>query len=656
MTVPYIFANVTTSIPLSELDSNFATPIVLGNTSIYLGNTTTSIGNLTLTNVTISSGSVNATSFSSANVSITGGSINSTPIGNTTPSTGAFTTLTASTSVLSPIVGAGTGSSLSLWSNGVTHATLDTNGNLGLGVTPSTWSTSFNQKAIQISTVGSLSSLSTGTGNQQVNLANNAYDFAAGPFYLTSDYATAYRQLVGLHAWYTAPSGTAGNPISFTQAMTLNNSGNLLVGTTVDNGTDKLQVNGSVLATEVVSYKWAPFTLGAGQYAPIIYIPAGGYGSPISGTLTVRSTYSGAVSGATYRFYAMGDGYGTGCVILDYGDYTTPANFSLYDMGPVLGGGSRQFALYNASGQSVTVYLQFTGDAGNVASYYATPTPVTGTPSGYLVTYGDFTNPGRFQNLTVSGVTPSAWQSGTPTLEFGGSVQGTIAFNGNNANGGAIWYNAYFNGTNDYYVNNGTAVVSTIGGPNAFAVNIAPSGTAGNPISFTQAMTLDNSGNLLVGTTSSTNYNPGIVLSPGFNAQITIGHSSTSGSGQYYEAFYFNGTLIGGITQNGTTAVSYNTTSDQDLKIDLGIASQSRILDLKIHDYEWKSDGSKARGVFAQEAFKVIPEAVTVGSDEINDDGTKDKPWAVDYSKFVPDLIVEIQALRREIEILKGAK
>jgi hypothetical protein len=53
--VPYIFANATTSIPLSELDSNFATPVYIGNASVALGNTVTSIGNLTLTNTTISS-------------------------------------------------------------------------------------------------------------------------------------------------------------------------------------------------------------------------------------------------------------------------------------------------------------------------------------------------------------------------------------------------------------------------------------------------------------------------------------------------------------------------------------------------------------------------------------------------------------------------
>ena len=53
MTVPYTFATATTSIPLSQLDSNFATAITLGNTAVYLGNTTTALGNLTLNLPTI---------------------------------------------------------------------------------------------------------------------------------------------------------------------------------------------------------------------------------------------------------------------------------------------------------------------------------------------------------------------------------------------------------------------------------------------------------------------------------------------------------------------------------------------------------------------------------------------------------------------------
>lgn len=55
MTVPNIFANATTSIPLSQLDQNFATPITLGNATVTLGGTLTSVGNLTLTNVTLTS-------------------------------------------------------------------------------------------------------------------------------------------------------------------------------------------------------------------------------------------------------------------------------------------------------------------------------------------------------------------------------------------------------------------------------------------------------------------------------------------------------------------------------------------------------------------------------------------------------------------------
>lgn len=64
MPVPNQFANVTTSIPLSQLDANFNTPITLGNTAIQLGNTVTTLNNMTLANVTISSGNVTITNVS----------------------------------------------------------------------------------------------------------------------------------------------------------------------------------------------------------------------------------------------------------------------------------------------------------------------------------------------------------------------------------------------------------------------------------------------------------------------------------------------------------------------------------------------------------------------------------------------------------------
>lgn len=55
MPVTYTFANATSAIPLSQLDSNFATPVTIGNVAAQLGNTVSTIGNITLANVTIQS-------------------------------------------------------------------------------------------------------------------------------------------------------------------------------------------------------------------------------------------------------------------------------------------------------------------------------------------------------------------------------------------------------------------------------------------------------------------------------------------------------------------------------------------------------------------------------------------------------------------------
>jgi hypothetical protein len=93
MAVPYTFASATGSIPLSQLDTNFATAIVIGNTSVYLGNTITTLNNITLANATISS-VVFASGASLANVTLTGTTTvtgNITVSGNSTVSgTGLF--------------------------------------------------------------------------------------------------------------------------------------------------------------------------------------------------------------------------------------------------------------------------------------------------------------------------------------------------------------------------------------------------------------------------------------------------------------------------------------------------------------------------------------------------------------------------------------
>lgn len=97
MAVPNIFANASGTILLSELDTNFATPVTIGTTPVVLGDSVSAVVGLTL---------------------------NNSPIGNATRSTGAFTTLTSSSVA-----------NLSIDGNAATANTVITNANLTGGVT-----------------------------------------------------------------------------------------------------------------------------------------------------------------------------------------------------------------------------------------------------------------------------------------------------------------------------------------------------------------------------------------------------------------------------------------------------------------------------------------------------------------------------------------
>ena len=109
---------------------------------------------------------------------------------------------------------------------------LDSSGNLGLGVTPSAWYTT--RKAMQIGGGVSLAGVSSSAG---LELRNNAYLNTGGSeTYLNSAHATLYASFNGEHRFYNAPSGTAGNAITFTQALTLTATANLLLGGTTDPG------------------------------------------------------------------------------------------------------------------------------------------------------------------------------------------------------------------------------------------------------------------------------------------------------------------------------------------------------------------------------------------------------------------------------------
>jgi hypothetical protein len=246
---------------------------------------------------------------------------------------------------------------------------IDSSGNLGIGVAPSAW---VDDKALQIG-YGAISS-----GYEYgISTTANAFRSTTNTWkYLNGQAAFRSNINNGGFQWFTAPSGTAGNAITFTQAMTLDASGNLGVG-------------GAITGTALIP---------SGSSAPTngIYLPS-------ANTVAVATN-------------------GSGKLVVD--------------------------------------------GSGNVGI----------------------------------AVTPSAW-SGLYSLSIGSTGSSLASAANDNL---YLTSGAYYNGTNWIYKASSQLVSSYQQLSGIHRWNIAPSGTAGGAVSFTQAMTLDASGRLGLGATSPT--------------------------------------------------------------------------------------------------------------------------------------------------------
>jgi hypothetical protein len=245
------------------------------------------------------------------------------------------------------------------------------------------------------------------------------------------------------------------------------------------------------------------------------------------------------------------------------------------------------------------------------------------------------------QNVGV-GVTPSAWESSQKAFQHTGG-----ALSAGSTTELYLSQNVFYGGSPsvDRYVNSSAA--SSFGQSNgAFTWRTAASGTAGNAITFTQAMTLDASGNLLVGQTSHGYANSNSVEISPINGGYIIGnHASGSTSGQAYSLYGYNGTSIGSITQNGTTAVAYNTTSDYRLKENVVpiAGALAKVTALKPCTYTWKSAPDEiGEGFIAHELAEVCPQAVTGNKDAVDEDGNP-KYQSIDTSFLIATLTAAIQ-------------
>jgi hypothetical protein len=255
----------------------------------------------------------------------------------------------------------GAANALAFYVGGVTSGSeamrLDSSGNLGLGVTPSAWS---GLKAFEFAGVGS--SLAS-AANNNVFLSANAWYNGANWRYGISAAATQYQSFSGAHVWSTAPSGTAGNAISFTQAMTLDASGNLVVGGT----TASAKIHG--IASSV----------GGTTYALMTDNASGGAGVNVAGIAfansgAIKSSITSAVYGNDYIAFNVGGSGTTERARIDASgnllvgittSVATPAN-GLCTQNTT---GATQLNIGHGNGTgSGTAYLSFAYNAGTIGS------------------------------------------------------------------------------------------------------------------------------------------------------------------------------------------------------------------------------------------------------------------------------------------------
>jgi hypothetical protein len=421
---------------------------------------------------------------------------------------------------------------------------IDTSGNLGLGVTPSAWTT---YPALQVNK-GSL----WGPGSSFYISANLYFD-GTNRRYIASSYASEYEQASGQHIWFNAPSGTAGNVVTLTQAMTLDASGNLGIGTSspaynleVSKSQDgvtnaavtnanagtaaqtRLRLNNGGSNFGTISHTGASFTTSGVFRADGTYVYGNGTGGLTLVTGATQPIYFGIANNEVARFDTSGN----------LGIGVTPSAWVSYQKGVDFGGAGNYGSL-SARGDFVLLgsncYLDSSGVTWRykntaAASYFAQSggayvwyTAASGT-AGNAITFTQAMTLDGNSNLTVTGT----MYSGAIRASTGSAVISVVSsyFLGNTAAAGGFrlgsGFNVSFDGTNwktgtDGGSNGGAALLCPYGAGSLEFHTVANTGTTGQTISnasMIAKMTLDANGKLGIGVSPTANLQ---VQKDGFN-------------------------------------------------------------------------------------------------------------------------------------------
>jgi hypothetical protein len=548
-----------------------------------------------------------------------------------------------------------TSKGLAVYQNNATNLlTLNSSGNLGLGVTPSAWS-SF--KGLQVGDVGAVASADFGGSNVQAFLGNNVYYGSGGFNYIKTNVAAMYRMVGGAHQWNTAVSGTANTVISFTQAMTLDASGNLGIGTSSPSSRLDLQaasgetkiilrtVGNTADSSNYIAAETGGFTgdwanLGVGARHAIKFYNNGTERMRLdsSGNLGINNTSPSSIG----KFVIQVDGTTTPT----NGSNVGPSSVNLYAAG---NGGSTNCTIgifgWQAGNAGIGSGIGFTressADWGTQIRFYTHPT--TTTNIGDITERARIDSSGNFLIGNTSGVGRLYVEtSATPAVVFrntdAASYTSLRLYNDINLANRALEID-YFGST---YSGGERAEITTTGAyPLCFLTSNA------------ERARITSGGDLCVGTTAAISVY-GLIHVRGDNKGIAIQDSTDNSYRAIYNQsgtlYFYNGTNEGYLS----TAGAWVDASDVRLKENIvpikhGLDS---VMKSQPRSYKMKDGNAEYVGFIAQEMLDVIPECVS---------GKPEKQLGISYGSLVAVAFKAIQeqqamimALKAELEQLKG--
>jgi hypothetical protein len=180
--------------------------------------------------------------------------------------------------------------------------------------------------------------------------------------------------------------------------------------------------------------------------------------------------------------------------------------------------------------------------------------------------------------------------------------------------------------------------------------------------------TVERGGNLLLNKTSAQAAGDGFFAQPsgvfGFTRSVTdtgpmgyLYNEGATASGFRFLSFRLGAFAeVGTITTNGSSTVSYNTSSDYRLKenVEYDFDATTRLKQLKPARFNFIADAdTTVDGFLAHEVQSVVPEAITGTHDEVDDDGNP-VYQGIDQGKLVPLLVKTIQELEARITALES--